>query len=363
MGGKRRKLQQRQSQSARAGKSQGAKINKAQKALAKKPQPQQQAQQQNKPKTNQQLRQQQQNEIPTIPFDAEDRILLIGEGDLSFAASIIQHYGCFNVTATVLEKDHKELVEKYPSVDENIAIVNQPQVVVRRHNTHAQGSQAAAEKADYTSDISDTEEQLQQDEYPDSDSDSEETKKKLRPSNNKLFYNTDTTKPLPSSLLRTCFTRIFFNFPHVGGKSTDVNRQVRYNQELLVSFFQRILPALDDGGTIIVTLFEGEPYTLWNVKDLARYAGLQVERSFRFRSNAYPGYKHARTLGVVRSKKSGEVGGGWKGEDRAARSFVFARKGDSVRQPSGMVVPVGRKKKRKRGNSSDDDDNESSGED
>lgn len=26
------------------------------------------------------------------------------------------------------------------------------------------------------------------------------------------------------------FERVFFNFPHVGGKSTDVNRQVRYNQ-------------------------------------------------------------------------------------------------------------------------------------
>ena len=254
-------------------------------------------------------------------------------------------------------------MEKYPSVDENIAIVNQPQVIVRRRGT-AQSSRKAADKVDYTSDISDAEEQ-QDEEYPASDSNSEDENdpKKLRPSNNKLLYNTDATKPLTSSLLRTRFARIIFNFPHVGGKSTDVNRQVRYNQELLVSFFQRILPLLADGGTIIVTLFEGEPYTLWNVKDLARYAGLQVERSFRFRSKAYPGYKHARTLGVVRSKKSGEVGGGWKGEERAAMSFVFARKGDTVKQPSGMVAPVGGKKKRKRGESSSDDEDESGGED
>lgn len=30
--------------------------------------------------------------------------------------------------------------------------------------------------------------------------------------------------------------KIFFNFPHVGGKTKDVNRQVRYNQGLSFSF-------------------------------------------------------------------------------------------------------------------------------
>ena len=75
-------------------------------------------------------------------------------------------------------------------------------------------------------------------------------------------------------------------------------------------------------------MFEGEPYTLWNIRDLARHSGLQVEKSFKFQAKAYPGYKHARTLGVVKGK-NGEVGGGWRGEERAARSFVFVRKGDA----------------------------------
>ncbi|KAI2468546.1 hypothetical protein F4781DRAFT_397584 [Annulohypoxylon bovei var. microspora] len=143
--------------------------------------------------------------------------------------------------------------------------------------------------------------------------------------------------------------RVIFNFPHVGGKSTDVNRQVRYNQELLVEFFRRAAPSLAPGGAIVVTLFEGEPYTLWNVRDLARHSGLQVERSFRFQAAAYPGYRHARTLGVVRSR-AGEAGGGWKGEDRAARSYVFVRKDDEARPAQGNA------KKRSRADDSSDED-------
>lgn len=167
---------------------------------------------------------------------------------------------------------------------------------------------------------------------------------------------------------------ICFNFPHVGGLSTDVNRQVRANQELLVAFFKACVPLvskppplmdadegeyeyedgeesededededdeaeqeeksagqLDDAttgkgmrtgpGQILVTLFEGEPYTLWNIRDLARHAGLVVVTSFKFPWASYEGYSHARTVGHIEGK-DGERGG-WKGEDREARMYVF----------------------------------------
>lgn len=103
-------------------------------------------------------------------------------------------------------------------------------------------------------------------------------------------------------------------------------------------------------GQIIVTLFEGEPYTLWNIKDLARHAGLRVVTSFRFPWTAYPGYSHARTLGVVQSR-SGHVGGGWKGEDREARSYVF-----EVNTSSTSAASAGNKRKRLDNDSSSDDE-------
>lgn len=106
-------------------------------------------------------------------------------------------------------------------------------------------------------------------------------------------------------------------FPHIGGKSTNVNKQVRANQALLAGFFGAAKGLLrkegqDDrervnggeGASILVTIFEGEPYTLWNVRDLARSVGLIVKRSWRFQKEVYPRYRHARTLGVVLKKGS-----------------------------------------------------------
>lgn len=91
----------------------------------------------------------------------------------------------------------------------------------------------------------------------------------------------------------------------------------QYHPELLVGFFKSASPLLTSEGTIIITIFEGEPYDLWNVRDLARHVGLKVVRSFRFQASAYPGYRHARNLGNIKG------GGGWKGEDRRARTYIF----------------------------------------
>ncbi|KAK3953317.1 hypothetical protein QBC32DRAFT_120630 [Pseudoneurospora amorphoporcata] len=252
---------------------------------------------------------QKQHSEPTIPFSPDENILLIGDGDLSFAVSLVDHHHCTNLTATVYEKDLDELSAKYPHVRANVDKICAVPGCKVLYNVDARRMVPFAHKT-----------------------------KDKQTGRVEQFGTMD---------------RIIFNFPHVGGKSTDVNRQVRYNQELLVDFFKRSLLSLAPGGSVIVTLFEGEPYTLWNIRDLARHSDLAVEKSFKFQARAYPGYHHARTLGVVKNKKGEAAEKAWKGEERPARSYVFVRKDDVPKPPA-----PGMGKKRKAEESDDEDEEE-----
>lgn len=124
--------------------------------------------------------QQQQNQDPIIPFDALDRILIIGDGDLSFSRSLVDTHGCAALLATTYDTE-AELLEKYPQAQEN-------------------------------KDAIEAEEQ-------------------------RVLHGVDATKLGQKEVKKQAggWERVVFNFPHVGGKSTDVNRQVRYNQGMFCS--------------------------------------------------------------------------------------------------------------------------------
>ncbi|KAJ4400301.1 hypothetical protein N0V91_008760 [Didymella pomorum] len=241
-----------------------------------------------------------------VPFGVYEHILLVGEGDFSFTRSLVEDHGCANVTATSFDTE-EEVSEKYPTFAETRTALTSLTPPVPLHHgidaTALSGYKALKCSRD--------------DEGEDDDEGG--------------VSGWDT---------------VVFMFPHTGGLSTDVNRQVRSNQALLVGFFKSCLETqtpkhrlrileqqanrpnlvqrkpiefLKMGGRICVALFEGEPYTLWNIRDLARHAGLKVVESFKFDWSQYPSYSHVRTLGSL------EGGGAWKGEDREARMYVFEK--------------------------------------
>ncbi|KAJ2483443.1 hypothetical protein IWW56_000449 [Coemansia sp. RSA 2131] len=249
---------------------------------------------------------------PFFPYTQSSTILLIGEGNFSFAHSIATKLGtAANIVATAYDS---ELVarQKYIDVDDHI------QAFVKLGGT--------------------------------------------------VLFDVDGTQLDACEKLRgMLFSHIVFNFPHAGAGIKDQERNIKVNQQLLVGFFNSARPLLvvgtikptvskvrklqsdDDSdnddmpapkkrrtkgkdkppsviefdgiqaqvvydavdnkydpadeeeqikaGEIHVALKSGLPYANWNIRQLARSCGLVTRISHPFNLDAYPGYEHRRTLG------------------------------------------------------------------
>lgn len=312
-----------------------------------------------------------------VPFSKHDKVLLVGEGDFSFSFSLAKHYEVASVLSTSYD-DIETVVQKYPAAEQTLHALKHATTVQRQRSGRQEDDND--HEQDWNGFSSDDETRT-----------SKVDKERLKTMRLSILHGVDATallkKHKKSIDPHAPFTKIVFNFPHTGGLTTDVNRQVRANQELLVGFFNAAKPYLatqarpavalpveaedDDpkydseggkverqtylhalsSGQILVTLFEGEPYTLWNIRDLARHCGLQVTESFKFPWAAYPGYEHARTIGdiTIGKDRSGEGvrKGAWRGEERDARCYVLGLK-DEPRSTSAT------RKKGKRRDESDD---------
>lgn len=157
--------------------------------------------------------------------------------------------------------------------------------------------------------------------------------------------------------------------------------------EMLLAFFKSAKSVLLPDGLVVVTLFASPHYEAWNIKGLAKSQGFRAQRSFKFLAEEFPGYRHARTIGTIEKgkkrrggqkpkqneadeqgekdgqeekkdeeeKKKEEEGdndgiieqGGWKGEEREARMYLFELDDGAVKNaPKKAVKKDPRKIKR-----------------
>ncbi|CAI5758131.1 unnamed protein product [Candida verbasci] len=223
-----------------------------------------------------------------MPFKLDDHLLLIGEGDFSFAKSLIFQNFILPSNLIATSYDSKDELDKYPQAIENI--------------------------------------------------------KKLEELGVRIIYNVDATN-LPTTLGlilnskqkkagksislfddKSKIDYIMFNFPHSGKGIKDVDRNIRDHQKLILEYFQNCKKVFElinvdtsgynnVSGKIILSLFEGEPYNSWGIKILGKFEGFKVEKSGKFEWDMFPEYHHRRTNSVKDTTKPAN--------ERDARMYIF----------------------------------------
>ncbi|RLP64264.1 hypothetical protein L150_03007 [Candida albicans Ca529L] len=277
-----------------------------------------------------------------MPFnkDGNDKVLLIGEGDFSFAKSLIlQNFiQPENLIATSFDS-FEQLINKYENVNEIIEELKNMGVIIMH------------------------------------EIDGTNLLKSLKLNPNKLKrnnQNSDVGKVKKLKLFKDYgnVNYIMFNFPHNGKGIKDVDRNIRDHQRLMLSFFENCQQLFDvintdtisgyntfnsnnnnnnnnntsgssSTGKIIISMFEGEPYHSWGIKILGKSQGWKVERSGKFDWSMFPEYHHRRTTSMKDTTKPAN--------ERDARMYIFEKftKQDTAKQ-------------RKRGNGNDDSDDDDS---
>ena len=243
------------------------------------------------------------------PILPRSTVLVVGDWDFGYSKSLLQLFGHqISLVATVYDSE-KTVLEKYATASENIAFLQ---------------------------------------DFP----------------NCTIMYDVDCGK-LHKLLKGQQFSRIIFNFPHVGKGIKDQDKNVAANQRLLRAYFENCKPLLkvassknslsyntnfitinedeltsehiatlefknnqdndshDEMPEIHVTMKVGDPYDLWDIKQVAWKCGLKCKESFDFYFEKYAGYFHRKTSGDRRESNDEDGEQNEIVEGKRCKTFVF----------------------------------------
>jgi len=179
-------------------------------------------------------------------YQGDERVLIIGEGNLTFARALCRHLGKGEGVYATNFDDEATLRKKYPDYIE-----------VKREIEEDLGGN--------------------------------------------VLCGVDATQLHKVKEFRKAFKKIIWNFPHIGAGDADVERSIAAHRELLSKFFASAYRCLAPGAksAIHVSLKLGEPYKEWRVVQTARSAcpELDLKNAIQFAPHAWPGYSHRRTHG------------------------------------------------------------------
>lgn len=261
-----------------------------------------------------------------IPFGEDETLLLVGEGDFSFARSIIEqeYIKPENLIATSYDASVNELKLKYPNCfEDNYNFLIEAGVKVF--------FQINAMNLIKTF---------------------------------KLSKHTPWRKQLGKNWALKYLNNIMFNFPHTGKGIKDQDKNIRDHQELVFGYFDsanqlfklinNYVKIKRDGysqgytiqnenetdkisengiGRIILSTFNGEPYDSWQIKILAKKNNLVLDKSCKFEWSNYPEYHHKRTNSEQDTTKPAM--------ERDARTYIF-REFEKRKAKKGSKADAGR---------------------
>ena len=192
-------------------------------------------------------------------LNPKQKILLLGEGDFSFAASL-SRLGFCNLIATSLE-DYKTVIKTHYNSKYNIQLI-----------------------------------------------------KRMK---NKIFHNIDITqidqhKHFKSLSEESKFDIIIFNFPHSGIANYEYQKSIPSNQQLLRSIFEQSSNLLKQNGELHIALKSEPIYNSWDIQKQCNDANndnafkLKLKNRIKFEAEKYFGYQHKTTTSHKQSVSSNE---------------------------------------------------------